>query len=364
MNLLFSKKKNKWNVTCLSSKGKYLNYLHKIGFNTKSINISRNFNLMNKIKVIFDLYKYFKREKFDFIHTHTPLVSILVRISCMFIKKTKVIYTAHGFYFHENMNFFLYNFFLYLEKILSIFTDLIFIQSKEDFKLASQKFFNKKKIFYIGNGINLKRFKVNNLNKIEINRIKKKYKIRANFFVAGMICRLVKEKGVIEFLEASYLFSKNNQNFKAILVGKRLKNEHSSSVKEIIKKYKFLMKDKLIIVGHVKNVEDYLSIFSVFCLPSYREGLPRSIIEAMSMKLPVIATNIRGCRELIRDNVNGFLVPIKNPLSIFLKMKILEKSKKIRKKMGLEGYKKVAIFHNEKKIVIMQNNLIQKHHND
>ena len=149
--LILQQKKIGWDVSCLSSKGNYLNYLNKIGFNTKEINIARNYKIFNKFYTIFKLYNYFKRENFDVIHTHTPLASILVRVACLFInrKRTKVVYTAHGFYFHKNMNFFLYNFFLLIEKSLSFFTDLTFVQSKEDFKLAKKKFFNRKKIYIL-----------------------------------------------------------------------------------------------------------------------------------------------------------------------------------------------------------------------
>ena len=362
--LILKQKKIGWDVTCLSSKGKYLNYLSKIGFNVKAINVARDYNIIDKFNTIIHFYNYFKKEQFDIIHTHTPLVSILVRISCLFIKKTKVVYTAHGFYFHENMNFFSYNFFLFIEKFLSLFTDLTFIQSKEDYKIANKKFYNKKKIFYIGNGINLKRFNSKNVIKKNIKKIKKRYGLNNDLFIVGMICRLVEEKGVIEFLEASYLFSKEEKKFKAILIGKRIKNEHSKSIQIKINQYKRLMGDKLIITGEVKNVEDYLKLFSVFCLPSYREGLPRSIIEAMSMKLPVITTNIRGCRELIKNNINGFIIPIKNSRSIYNQIKILKKFKNIRKKMGLINFKKVKLFHNEEKIVNKQNVLINKLYHD
>lgn len=362
--LILKQKKIGWDVTCLSTKGKYLNYLNKIGFKVKAINIARNFNIIDKLNTIVLFYKYFKQEKFDIIHTHTPLASMLVRISCLFIKKTKVVYTAHGFYFHENMNVFSYNFFLSIEKILSLFTKLTFIQSKEDYKTANKKFYNKQNIFYIGNGINLKRFNPKNVIKKNIKKIQKKHGLNNDLFIVGMISRLVEEKGVIEFLEASYLFSKEEINFKAILIGKRIKNEHSKSIQKKINKYKRLMGSKLIITGEVKNVEDYLKLFSVFCLPSYREGLPRSIIEAMSMKLPVITTNVRGCRELIKNNINGFVVPIKNSISIYNKIKMLKKSENVRKKMGFINFKKVKLFHNEEKIVNKQNVLISKLHHD
>lgn len=358
--LILKQKKIGWDVTCLSSKGKYLKYLKRKGFNIKEINIARNYKIGNKFSTIINLYNYFKRENFDIIHTHTPLASILVRIACIFIKKTKVVYTAHGFYFHENMNFFLYNFFLFIEKSLSLFTDLTFVQSKEDFKIAYKKFFKKKKIFYIGNGIDLKRFNLKNLDIKSINKIKKKYNLTNNYFTVGIICRLVKEKGIIEFLEACHMLSKEKKKFKAFIIGKRINNEHSNSIQKKINQYKRLMGEKLVITGEIKNVEDYLNFFSVFCLPSYREGLPRSIIEAMSMKIPVITTNIRGCRELIKNNINGFTVPIKDSFSLYQKMKLLEKSERTRKKMGLINLKYVKLFHDENKIVNKQNKLISK----
>ncbi len=359
VNLIKHQKEIGWEITCVSSRGKYLKELNKMGFNIKRINISRNFNILKHIISLIEIYKYFKKQKFDIIHTHTPLVSIIVRLACIFINETKVVYTAHGFYFHENMNIFLYNFFLYLEKFLANFTNLIFVQSKEDYNLSIKKIASKK-TFYIGNGIDLKRFNLKNINLSKTNKIKRKLKIKPNTMVVGMVCRLVHEKGIKEFLEASLKFSKKNKNFLSIIIGERLKNEHSKSVKMLIEKYKRDMKNQLIILGKVEDVENYLAVFSVFCLPSYREGLPRSIIEAMSLKLPVITTNIRGCRELIKDKVNGFIVPIKNSELINFRINTLYNSKKLRDKMGEKNLKKVIKFYNEKNIINKQLNHIYK----
>jgi len=82
------------------------------------------------------------------------------------------------------------------------------------------------------------------------------------------------------------------------------------------------------------------------------------------MKLPVITTNIRGCRELIKNNINGFIVPIKNSRSIYYKIKMLNKFENVRKKMGFINFKKVKLFHNEDKIVNKQNVLISKLYHD
>src|SRR5699024_6986422 len=162
--------------------------------------------------------------------------------------------------------------------------------SIEDFKVAkNNKFLKNNNYLHISNGIDLK-VKFNP----EIKEKKIEYEIiKENNFdekdlIVTFIGRLVKEKGIIEFLN-SY---------------EKLKT------KNFIKSFK--ENKNIIFTDHVDNVNDYLGVSDVFCLPSYREGMPRSIIEAMAMKNAVLATNIRGSKEEVLHNETGFLFDVRN----------------------------------------------------
>ena len=131
-----------------------------------------------------------------------------------------------------------------------------------------------------------------------------------------MIGRLVKEKGVLEFLEAAKLVSKKNSNIHFMLVGSRLESDHSQAVDDKIKTCKIDLGERLILTGLRNDIPELLSQMNAFCLPSWREGMPRTIIEAMAMQIPVIATDIRGSREEVVQNETGLLVPCKNPMAL------------------------------------------------
>ncbi|WP_241958984.1 glycosyltransferase [Staphylococcus equorum] len=130
--------------------------------------------------------------------------------------------------------------------------------------------------------------------------------IQSNDVVVSFIGRLVKEKGILDLLESyDKLVS---ENVKFIIIGDLPESERDNETVNLINKYR---KEKnIIFTGQISNTNEYLAISDIYCLPSYREGMPRSIIEAMSMKNAIIATNIRGSREEVINNETGFLVPL------------------------------------------------------
>src|SRR5699024_3803664 len=141
--------------------------------------------------------------------------------------------------------------------------------------------------------------------------IKEKYNIKEDDLVVTFIGRLVKEKGVLDFLDS---FKKlQNKNIKYIIIGSLPTSERDRKTFIKLNKYK---NSNIHFTGSIDNVEEYLAISDIFCLPSYREGMPRSIIEAMAMKNAVIATNIRGAREEVVDGKTGFLVNLNSSKEI------------------------------------------------
>ena len=139
-------------------------------------------------------------------------------------------------------------------------------------------------------------------------KIRNKLGIQDDAFVIGIIARLVEEKGICEFLEAAMQASDENDKLCFLVIGARLESDHAKGVNSKIKVTKDNYDGKILFLGQ-RTIPVLLSAMDVFCLPSWREGMPRSIIEAMMMEKPVIATNIRGCREEVIDNRAGFLVP-------------------------------------------------------
>lgn len=350
--------KEGWQVEAVCSDGPYIKNLVQEGYNIKNIDIPRNLNLILIFSAIYNLYRLFKKEKYDIVHVHTPLASIIARIAAKLSGVKLIIYTAHGFYFHENMRPLKFYFFVILEKIFGFITDILFTQSFEDQQFAIKfNFLSKKKIFNIGNGVDINKFNPNNIKTKTL--FKSKLMIPKGSFTIGLICRLVKEKGLLEFLNAAEKVSENFPHVYFVIVGERLKSDHNGSVEKQIIKTKTKIGKKILFLGNRNDVPQILSILDLYCLPSWREGMPRSIIEAMMMGKPVLATNIRGSREQIINQKTGVLVPVNSSISLEKEMINLIQDKKKCYKYGLAGRKRALKYYDEKKIINLQIQIIK-----
>ncbi len=352
-------KKEGWEVEAICSYGKHINPLRDRGYIIKNIDIPRNLNPFKILKSFFLLYKIFKKENYDIVHVHTPVASIIGRIASKLAGVQIVIYTAHGFYFHENMNKLKFLFYLNLEKLMGYLTNVIFTQSYEDQNLATKyNILPKDKIFTIGNGVNIEKFKPFNIKKS--NLIKKKLKISKNYFVVGCIARLVKEKGIVEFLEAAKSIFSKYKDVIFLVVGERLESDHDTNINDHIKSAKIKLQNNIKFLGLRDDIPELISVMDLYCLPSWREGMPRSIIEAMMMSKPILATNIRGSREEVVDKQTGLLIPIKSAKDLEYNMIKFIKNRKLCREYGVKGRKRALKLYDEAKVINLQIKLIKE----
>ena len=155
-----------------------------------------------------------------------------------------------------------------------------------------------------------------------------------NFLFIG---RLLKEKGIFDFIQAARIVKSQYPNVKFTVLGSIDPHNQGALSQEQLDT---LLNEKLFeYPGYVLNIQDWIHQSSVFVLPSYREGVPRSTQEAMAIGRPVITTDVPGCRETVIDGVNGFLVPKCNPEALAEKMvNFIEAPEKINQ-MGQESHK-------------------------
>ncbi len=142
--------------------------------------------------------------------------------------------------------------------------------------------------------------------------------------------RVVRDKGIDELIEAFEILNSKFQNLKLLVVGEY--EEHLNPLKS--KTIKTVQSNKNIIqVGFQKDIRDFLAISNLFILPSYREGLPNSLLEAGSFGLPLVASNINGCNEVVIDGENGLLVEPKSIDDLIEKITTLIEDRKLYNKL-------------------------------
>ena len=307
-------RKEGYEVEIACSKGEEAEALEKKGYVFKFVDIDRKVSLFSNLKSIVEIYKIIKKGKYDIVHVHTPAAGILSRIAAKLAATPLIVYTAHGFYFHEGMSRTKYNIVLKIEKYLAkYFTDFIFTQSEEDRKTALENhFIDKNKILTISNGVDTQgSFNPINIERDKIDELYKEFNLERNDKIITFVGRMVREKGVIDLMEAYNRINFNDEaRVKLLIVGDIEQSERDRDTIKELEKYSD--NPNVVFTGHRDDINSILCITDVFCLPSYGEGMPRSVIEAMAMECAVVATDIRGSREEVVDGKTGFLVPVKS----------------------------------------------------
>lgn len=307
--------KENYDLICVCSDGPKVNKLRNDGFDVRTVEIDRKISPLRNLRSIFKLYKLFRKEKPDIVHVHTPIASVLGRIAAKFARVPVIIYTAHGFYFHENMKTKQYKFYYLIEKVCAkMFTNHIFTQSAEDGELAiNNNFLPEENITIIGNGVDVhNKFNPDLISEFNIEVIKEEFNFKEEDIIISFIGRLVKEKGILDLLEGFTLIKE--PNIKLMVIGDISSSERDQGTFKEIEKYR--NSPNILFTGYRSDIPELLSVSDIYCLPSYREGMPRSIIEAMAMKNAIIATDIRGSREEVDHGINGYLVNLNSPEDI------------------------------------------------
>ncbi len=207
--------------------------------------------------------------------------------------------------------------------------------------IINEKFCNPQKLKVLGNGstngIDTAHFNPLNFSELEINTLREKLNLHSEDFVFIFVGRLVSDKGINELVEA---FSKfKTQNGKLLLVGPfeiELDPLQKATLKEIE------TNPNIISVGYQNDVRPYFAISNVLVFPSYREGFPNVVMQAGSMGLPSIVSNINGCNEIIINQHNGIIIPVKNTEAIFNAMKTLFDDKNSYQKLQKNSRKRIV----------------------
>ncbi|MCX7749872.1 MAG: glycosyltransferase family 4 protein [Clostridia bacterium] len=326
-----------YDVTVVCSYDLVTDRLRTKGYKIHNIEIDRRIDPFKNLKSIIGLYKLMKKEKFDIVHVHTPVAGILGRIAAKLARVPVVIYTAHGFYFHDNMKRLKKNIFIAVEKLGGLLSHYIFTQSMEDYHTAIEKgIIKKSKITAIGNGVDIEKFSMERIEREKSpEHIREQLGIKKDEIVVGIIGRVVKEKGYMEWVQAAEDIIKKYPFVKFLAVGDTLESDRDGVKKELDEFIENAnLKGNIVFLGSRSDIPEILSAIDIFTLPSYREGMPRSLIEAMCMSKPAVATDIRGCREEVVEGVTGFMVPVGDAKALADKIRYLIENPDERRKMG------------------------------
>jgi len=263
---------------------------------------TRGMNLLADLRAIGELWRALREERPDILHTHNPKPGVYGRIVGRLAGVPIVANTVHGLYATPESSLVKRVIVYTLEWIASRFSDIELIQSPEDHELLwRRRIMPRSKLRLLGNGVDLGRFHPDPDLRDEVRR---ELGLTASQIAVGLVARLVEEKGVPELIEAA---GRLDDRYVVFIVGPR-DQEKSDAVSEALLEQ--AEADGVRFLGMRRDVERIYQGLDMFVLPSHREGFPRAAMEAAASGLPVIATDIRGCRQVVEDEVNGLLFPV------------------------------------------------------
>lgn len=306
--------------------------LQRRGVKIFEVPFSRNPLGIRNIKAFIKLEELQRINDYDIVHVHTPIAAIYGRLLKLNFPSLRIIYTAHGYHFLKGGSKLGWIIYYRIEKIMAKFTDVIININKEDYEITKEKL--KPKKCYLLNGVGLDLDKYKKLSSKEIQEKRKEFGLNDKDFVVLMIAELNKNKNHIQLINAMDILKDKYPNIKVLFIG-------DGTLKESLEKQIVLrnLQNNIFMLGYRLDVNKLINISDIGILLSRREGLPRNIMEFMACGRKVIATDIRGCRDLICDETIGTLVNVGDYESTakaiekyyILNDKSFEVSKEIRK---------------------------------
>ena len=316
-------------------------------FKFYSIPFTRTINPLADLKALLSIIKVIRNIRPRIIHSHTPKAGLISMLAGRFGGTKVRLHTVAGLPQDTARG---------ITKTLLNMTEFITYACAHKIYFNSSRqmesqikafpiFRNKMQIILNGtsNGIDTNRFRP-----IEQNiSLLKEYRLDQDVFTWMFIGRVHEDKGIYELIEAFIKFDEEYDGKSQLVIVGSIDSARNSINQTWLERIQ-VNKSSIRFVGFQSNIPEWLSIADALIFPSYREGFPNVPLQAACMGIPIIATDINGCNEIIKDGLNGFLVPTRDSGSIHVKMRQIFKSQELRISMGKESLATVPKKYNRK----------------
>ena len=327
-------------VVAICAPGESVAAVRAEGVTVETIDIARELAPWRDLRTLITLWRIFRKHKFDVVHTHTPKAGLLGPIAAQLAGVPAVVHTIHGLLFHDRMSRWRRILFWLPEKITATFSDYLLSQSFEDMDVAVKTHLcSPKKLTYLGSGMDTTKFFPNNFQTSR-KQLRDELGFTDEHFVIGSVGRLVYEKGFAELFQAAEELTAQREDLRFIVIGPEEPNQHDAIRFHTIQS--LTQRNMVRFLGFQLDMAKYYSVMDLFVLPTHREGLPRACMEASAMELPVIATDIRGCREVVKAGETGLLVPVRDANSLSAAIDHLASDRRRCIEMGKRGREHVV----------------------
>jgi glycosyltransferase involved in cell wall biosynthesis len=336
-------------VVGVSAPGPFVPQLESWGIRHEPLrHATRSVAIGQDLLALVELWHLFRRLEPDIVHTHNPKPGLYGRVAARAARVPGVVNTVHGLYASPEDGTSRKAAVYGLERAASLCSGAELVQNPEDLQVLMRLGVPSRKLVLLGNGIDLHRFRP------EANeRVRRDARVNLGVdddaVVVGTVGRLVWGKGFQELFEAAERLRATHPNVVFVVVGGSDSDKADAiSAGELADARR---RGHVLFAGERDDMEHVYPAFDLFALPSHREGFPRSAMEAAASGLPVIATDIRGCRQVVSDGQSGLLVPLHDAARLATAIEQLAGDPALRGRMGSAGRLKAEAEFDERTVV-------------
>ena len=295
---------------------------------------TRRMTPLRDLQLLRELHQLCRRLRPDIVHTHNPKTGAVGRVAARAARVPVVVNTVHGLFAQPGDPLPRRALYLGIERIAGAFSDLELVQNPEDVETLRRLGVPRRKLRLLRNGVDLGHFDPATADPGRVAAVRAAMGATDGDVVCGMVGRLVHEKGYREFIDAALAVRGRREGAVFVAVGAPDPGRHGAlSEAEIARGERAGVR----FLGHRDDMVHVYAAMDVFVLASYREGWPRSAMEAAAMRRPVVATDVRGCREVVDDAVTGYLVPARSAEALAAAIERLVVDADLRRRLGEAG---------------------------
>ena len=310
---------------------------------------TRSMDLRQDAQALVELRSIFRNLAPDIVHTHNPKPGFYGRIAARLARVPVIVNTIHGLYALPEDPLAKRAVVYTMERIASSCSQAELLQNPEDIPVLRSLRIPSRKIHLLGNGIDLSRFDPDARDAASVQALRASFGAGPDDVVCGVVGRLVWEKGYREVFAAAARLREIAPNVRVVVVGPI--DEEKGDVVTSADVARAERESGITFLGLRDDLDDLYAAMDLYVLASYREGFPRSAMEAAAMGLPIVATNIRGCRQAVDDDVTGYLVPVRDERALADAIASLAASPSDRARMGAAARDKARREFDDQRVV-------------
>lgn len=318
-----------YQVSAVCAPGPWTEDIRAAGVAVHTVDLRRQISPLADLAALVALVRHLRAERPHLVHTHTPKANLLGRLAARLAGVPVVVGTEHGFYFY-GMTGIRRRFWTWLSWLGARWSDLVFLINQEDLDTARRESICRPDQVVLvpgGVGVDLERY----APEADAAAARAGLGLPASVPVVGMVGRLTYEKGYGDFFRAAVTVRQALPQARFLVVGPSDRQEEAEFRNLVAS---LGLAEAVTFAGMRTDLPQVYPAMDLLCLPSYREGLPVVLMEAAAMGVPCVASDIRGCRDVVEEGVTGLLMPARDPGALAEAILTLLRDPMLRRRMG------------------------------